>query len=374
MGGGGILEAVSSRAVRPRLTAAQIRSFLPDRGAFTFPAPYGTRGSRITNSSDGMVRPVGMAYWPCLNNSTGHADVWVFVSIEDTLTLFSVDKTSLAVQRLGPMPFHSTGEFCYWSFSESDLLYVPQDNRLLRYNVETHQVDVAAEAPSPITQCHSSYDGRVHSMTLEGGAAVWRNGTILRFPSSSGYDECQVDKSGRWLLIKEGTDNRLIDLESRREFTLTDKQGAVGHSDMGFGYVIGEEDQTDPGGVFRLWLFSDTGPIDGGVVYSTDWTGMSRYVSHCNAFPAPAQQNAVLCSASHAGDVARANELVHVPLDGSGRIVTVCPNLTDLNASGGGEEYWRKCRANIDPTGRYACFSGNMGSERMDVFVVAIPG
>ena len=64
------------------------------------------------------------------------------------------------------------------------------------------------------------------------------------------YDECQVDKSGRWLLIKEGDGNRIIDLERGNEFAISNAAGAVGHSDMGWGYVIGEDDRSNPGGVF----------------------------------------------------------------------------------------------------------------------------
>ena len=49
---GGFVEKSNSTAVRPRLTTTQIQSFLPSRGPFTFPAPYNTRGIRLTNSGD----------------------------------------------------------------------------------------------------------------------------------------------------------------------------------------------------------------------------------------------------------------------------------------------------------------------------------
>ena len=42
-------EATVSRTV---MSASQIAGFLPSRGSFTFPAPYGTQGVRITNASD----------------------------------------------------------------------------------------------------------------------------------------------------------------------------------------------------------------------------------------------------------------------------------------------------------------------------------
>ena len=54
-GEGGFLEKDGSHTYRPRFTQAEIASFLPAngvKGAFTFPAPYNTKGVRLTNASD----------------------------------------------------------------------------------------------------------------------------------------------------------------------------------------------------------------------------------------------------------------------------------------------------------------------------------
>lgn len=379
-GGGGLVESASSHVIRPRLTRAQIAAFLPTRGAFRFPAPYTARGARLTNASDGSVRPVGMAYWPILNNATGRGELLAFVSLDDVLTLFAIDKNTLAVSRIGSLPFHTTGEFCYWSFEDADVLYVPDGTRLFRYNVRSHQIEVAVEAPSEIRQCHSSRDGRVHSMTLDGGPAVFRNGRIERFRAQGDYDECQVDKSGEWLLSKEAgpdgeTGNRIIHLASGREWYLTKRACAVGHSDMGWGYVVGEDNQTDPGGVFRLWLFTENGPINGGVMYASSWASMTRYVSHCNAIRSRPEFHDVLFSSAHPGEEPRANELVLARLDGSQQCRIVCPNLTDLSVGPQDPDstYWRKTRACLDPTGTYAAWSANCGTDRSDVFVAELP-
>ena len=49
---GGFVEKADSTAIRPRWTASDIQAFLPQRGKFTFPAPYGTEAIRLTNSTD----------------------------------------------------------------------------------------------------------------------------------------------------------------------------------------------------------------------------------------------------------------------------------------------------------------------------------
>ena len=78
---------------------------------------------------------------------------------------------------------------------------------------------------------------------------------------SGDYDECQIDKSGRWLVIKEnvdgrnGEDNRIIDLETGAEHVLLDENGAAGHSDIGYGYMVAEDNFNPQPGAVRVWRF-----------------------------------------------------------------------------------------------------------------------
>lgn len=379
--GGGFVEPINAGGVRPRLSRGQIESFLPERGPFMFPAPYNTRCVRVTNASDGSVRPTGMAYWPQINNHTGRRELRVLAAINDVLTIFAVDKTTGQVERRQQLPYNMTGESCYFSFTDPDVLYTCPSNggRFCSFNLATEQEIVIAEN---VKQPHSSADGSVHSFTMDGGPAVWRDGgrdRITKFPAKGGYDECQIDKSGRWLLSKEAFvhadneehgDNRIIDLDSGQEFIFRDEDGAVGHSDMGYGYVIGEEDQSQPGGNFRLWKFEPGGVSDGRFVYNVGgWKGMTRYVSHCNARPGSPDFQRVLYSSAVDDDLSRVNEIVVGSLNPSDFCRVVAPNMADLNAIGGGDPYWRKTRANIDPPGTFYCFSANMAGDRMDLFV-----
>lgn len=377
-GTGGLVEPISDAVVRPRLSAAQMAGFVPPVGAFRFPAPYGTLGVRLTNARDGNVRPIGMSYWPNINNHAGRQELNVLLSLDDQLTLFAVDKTTGAPRSLGPLPFRATGEGCYWSLTEPDAFYVPQSTGLLRYDVtRASLVEVVAAAVGEMKQFHSSADGQVHSFTLDDAAAVWYHGELRRFPSpAGGYDECQVSKSGRWLLIKEGdggADNRVVDLQTGRDWTVRNKAGAVGHSDMGYGYVVGEDDYASDPGAFRLWTFTEGGPLMGPIVYRMHgWDSMTRYVSHCCARPSGPFGQRALFSSAFDGDFARANEIVAVSM-GSPDCIVACPNLSDLAASGGGIPYWRHPRANLDPLGEWACWTANCGTDRLDAFLVRLP-
>ncbi len=81
------------------------------------------------------------------------------------------------------------------------------------------------------------------------------------FPKKGDFDECQIDKSGRWLVIKEnldgrnGEDNRIIDLETGAEHVLSDENGAAGHSDIGYGYMVAEDNFNAQPGAVRVWRF-----------------------------------------------------------------------------------------------------------------------
>ena len=51
----------------------------------------------------------------------------------------------------------------------------------------------------------------------------------------------------------------------------------------------------------------------------------------------------------------------------------MAPNMTDLNASGGGRRLFKRPKGNIDPTGEYFLWASNMGGNRADVFIARIP-
>lgn len=335
-----------------------LTDFIPDRGPFTFPDPWGTKACRVTNADDGVVRPIGYTYWPNMNHSAGRDWAWIFLSLNDRYTLFRLDKATLEVTRVKDLPFEGWGEGSYFSFTEPDRLYVPSGSQLLAHDVETGETQVVFDAPGPIRQCHSSADGQVHSLTLDGLPAVHRRGEFGVFQPRDEYDECQIDKSGRWLLIKEGAENRIVDLETNEEVIIKDAEGAVGHSDMGFGYVVGEEDQSNPGGVFKLWQFPHE---DRGEVYTTgSWDRATRYVSHCNAKPGdPASQVAVFSSIQ--------DDIVIAPLDGSMQRRLLAPSLCAPS-----DDYWQQPRATLDPTGAFVIWTANCGSPRLDAFVVKV--
>src|SRR5215813_7859078 len=75
-----------------------------------------------------------------------------------------------------------------------------------------------------------------------------------------------------------------------------------------------------------------------------------------------------------------ADEIVCFPLDanrnadGSLDVLVVGQVMTDLDApGGGGGDYEKMPKGNLDVTGRYFIWTTNLGGDRLDAFIVKIP-
>ena len=417
---GGFVDSATSAGLRPGISAGQSQTFLPERGPFRFPAPYDTTGIRLTNGGDcggaDCVMPVGYSYWSNINNHAGSDTMLVFLGLERRKggggpTLFSVNKITGETQNRGPIfpadsPFSwSTGEGWYFSATRPSTIYLNDDSRMLRYDVVSQQFETVFDAASQyggnryIWQMHSSIDDRVHSATLRDRGSYEMLGCVAYredsrqwtfVPKRGDFDECQIDKSGRYLVIKEnldgknGEDNRIVDLQSGVEHVLLDENGAAGHSDVGYGYMVAEDNFNSQPGAVRVWKFDhdlsgghpSTDPAQGTLVYQlSSWSSGLGHVAHGNSRGGMAVEQQMAC-ASNASRQAlpRVNEIVCFRLDGSLNALVVAPNMTDLAASGGGsEDYSKMPKGNLDPTGEYFIWTANAGSGRLDAYIVRVP-
>jgi len=193
----------------------------------------------------------------------------------------------------------------------------------------------------------------------DAGFVVYRQDQQYPFGLRNGYDECQIDKSGRYLVVKAGLeppggDNIIIDLDTGDEYTILDRDGAVGHSDCGNCILIGEDDSSDR---WQMVLWDLRAPssshqklLRGG---STWGNGMGH-----NAV----RGNRVL--------VSNENGLIIVSTDGSQKETPVAPSLMCPPTSPLNPYDWQ-VRASWDPIAEYACWLANCdGSHRLDAFLV----
>jgi hypothetical protein len=411
---GGLVEKSNSTVVRTRLSAAQVAAMLPDRGGFTFPAPYNTEAARLTNSADcnggDCVNSVGYSYWNNMNNSAGSNTLLAFVALNRSRggggpTLFQYDKTTGEVRKLGPI-FDSTspyangsGEGWYFSSTLPNALYVFRGMTLQRYDVMTRTLTTVFDATTQfgagnyIWQLHSSHDDRVHSGTLRASSgstplgcfAYLEDSRIFKwYPKIGDYDECQIDASGRFLQIKEnvdglsGVDNRVIDLQTGVDRRHPWPSGAPGHSDVGYGYTVGQDAWNNLPNAYRVYPFDQDSWASAPVVYNNmDWSVVAPgHVSHTNARPGtPLSQQYACGSGANRSNTNRANEILCFRLDSTLDVLVVAPVMTDLDATGGqdGDDYYQQPKGNLDPTGQFFMWTTNMGGARQDAFIVRVP-
>lgn len=409
---GGFLENSENSSVRNAMSASTIRSFLPERGVFQFPAPYNTQAVRLTNASDcgarggDCVNYAGYSYWRNMNNHVGMESMLVFMGLDRTRggkgpTLFELHKSTGAISNLGPLfpPSNrlswATGEGWYFSATMPTKMYVNDGPRITRYDVITEQmitvVDITSRfgAGSYVGQMHSSDNDRVHSATVHDGryrvlgcmAYDEVDKHISFFPITENFDECQVDRSGDWLLIKanldgkHGEDNLIVNLRTGNERIILDENGAAGHSGMGYGYMIAADNWAAEANTWKIWDFNQQN-LTGKVVYhNKDWNIFApAHLSHTNAQAGVSAQQQYACGSSvNNRNGVHANEIVCFNLDGSTSSLVVAPVMTNLSASGGDGEYGRFAKGNLDVTGQYFLWTSNMGGSRLDAFIVRVP-
>ncbi|HEY0960864.1 MAG TPA: hypothetical protein VGE69_00730 [Pseudomonadales bacterium] len=408
---GGFIESAFtlSSTTETQLSQSAIAAFLPGKGPFTFPAPYNTQAVRLTNAADcggaDCVSAIGYSYWRNINNHVGKDTMLIMVGLNKTrggagLTLLQYNKVTGQLTNLGPV-FDSnmaysgaSGEGYYFSATLPTKMYLHSGSKILRYDVMTKQfetiVDVSAKLGSSriVFQIHSSNDDRVHSATVKDattyaslGCMTFETdtGKFQYFPKKGDYDECQVDKSGKWLVIKEnvdgaeGEDNRIINLATGTERLLRDSDGAGGHSDLGYGYMVANDNWAPKPNTWKVWDFNSS-TLTGVVVYSNnDWNiGAPNHVTHTNALNAGAASQYSCGSSANRRNSSHSNEIICFMHDGSGRTLVVAPVMTNLDSRSGGD-YDNMPKGNLDGTGQYFIWTSNMGGSRLDAFLVKVP-
>lgn len=434
---GGFLETPDTAKARPPLKQGQAQAFLPSRGKFTFPAPYNTQGVRLTNGDDCVgggdcLYSVGYSYWRNINNHVGSNTMYIFLGTNWSQggsgpMLLSYDKTTDEVKNLGPLfaasdPLsQASGEGWYFSATQPTSLYLNDGPKMVRYDVLSHQsqtiYDVSQRfgAAYSIWQIHSSNDDKVHSATLRQtgngnylGCVVYHEDTAKYqyFPKLGSLDECNLDRSGRWLMMLETTpgggpddDMRIFDLASGAntlsdgtdplsgsgltsaadlvkagiERRVLDKEGAVGHADMGYGYALGADNYGNQRNSIMLWDFNKN-PLTGKLVfYDNDGTApASNHISHLNAQPGVPIDQQFACGSSATTTTATwANEIVCYRFDGAFKTLVVAPVMTDLSGLGN-NTYGKEPKGNLDITGQYFLWTST-AAGRMDAYLVKVP-
>lgn len=411
---GGFIQKSYDTRTRPRLTASQIQSFLPSgRGKFTFPAPYNTQGVRITIPSDcggaDCVNYVEYAYWKNINNHQNSDTMYIVLGLNRSKggsgpTLFSYNKNTDVVTNMGALFDPSTNwswlqQGWYFSATMPTKLYVTywHTSSFYRYDILSRNFqqifDIASRSDifgggRWITQLHSSDNDKVHSFTVANsstdeqlGCGVYHEdtGNYQYFPKIGNYNECNLDATGRWLVILDGSsdlDNRVIDLQNNTEKIILNQNGRLGHLDMGAGYMVGASGSVPLPQASLLYQFplaTTTYPVGPTVFYNDNWNdSIVNHASHQNRKIGVPPEQQFACG-SNLDTNPRENEIACFRLDTSNDALFIAPVMTDMNAPGGDCDYCKYPKGNLDVTGKYFIWTSNMYGNRLDAFIVKVP-
>ncbi len=408
---GGFLEPNEAEP-RPRWDSGKLQSFIPaERGKFSFPAPYHTEAVRLTIPEDcrgkDCVRYVGYSYWRNINNHVNSDEMLIFLTLMKTNggpgpTLFRYDKRTDRVTKVGPLFdkksrfAKESGEGWYFSGTMPTKLYMNDGPKLLRYDVITKEFEKVFDVTDAfgnghiLWQPHSSDDDRVHSVTLQVADTSEYLGCLVYFEQKRKYfyykkigtfDECHLDKSGRWAVSLEDIGvrldlaNRIFDNETGKEIRLSGPENTLGHMDMGYGYMIGADGYNARPGATILWTLDPSSPTLGPVVhYNPDWKiNHANHPTHANAKPGVPPSEQYACGSNAGRESHSQHEIICFRLDGSPLHLVVAPVMVDLDASGGWDDYAKLPKGNLDVTGQYFIWTANLGGDRLDAFIVKVP-
>lgn len=314
-------------------------------------------GTRVINITQGEGQWLNRmySYWSsvCWNS----ADIYVFCGNTDgQVHFFRIDPNTLRVTKLGPLlPFAGTGEGWYWD--RNSKIYLCDGPMLKQVDPFTGRGDVVMAtgmSGCDLWQAHSSDDGQTHCATVRDTVNVLANGaypklgTIVRCPPRLAFygcerpplDESAVTSDGRYCIIKEADDNRIITLSSGDERWLSDAEGALGHSDCGASYAVGEADKPESGQCIHL----DLDTLQWRTLFNT--RGMGHISVKGGRW--------LLSDDTHVSTV--------LPLGG----------VFPLFAHGmRGNDYDHQVQANLSPCGRVAAYVSNRDGQN-DVYVAVL--
>ena len=234
---------------------------LPSTGLPNLPPPAPRTGSpiRMTDSDEGLVNRGYSYYSQSWVAPSGR--VYAFVGASDGVPRMFVLHPDNSVSR-APHVIPYRGECEGWYFDREGWIYIIDGQRLRRFHPFTGGdavvFDVSEVCPGcDIWQPHSSDDGSVHSATVrrivpEGrypyvGTVVFRRGQLRWFPAEGDLDESILTGNGRYLIIQESNNNRIINVETEEVTRISDAEGALAHIDTGPDFAVGEADRPDPG-------------------------------------------------------------------------------------------------------------------------------
>ena len=361
---------------------------LPKAGETLVDPVFCTTLLRVTDEADGKSCHNAYAYWPTFNKDSTR----LHINCGGVAMLYAFDPDAFKItgkEKLFAVQAPGGGapnwEDATWSGTDPDMIFGHTGLNIWAWNVAKKEYTLvrnfAKEFPDPkgafVSQMTVSIDDEVFAFKLKGPGpkwdvlryAAWRrkdDRMLLNCKAVGGFDECHVDKSGRYLLVKERKgpiESAVVDLVTGKTEYLTDAAPdfGPGHSDNGHDCVVGAENHRNRI-LFRK--LSDPHRFTTVLDMKNDWS-QPKHISMLAD-----DEDWVLVSnyPKQSTPGLFHGEIFQVATDGSERVRRLCHHRSVYKS------YWDTPRANISRDGRFVVFTSNWGgSDRRDVFILRVP-
>jgi hypothetical protein len=357
---------------------------LPSAGGTIVDPTFGTTIMRLTDRSDGADLHDKYAYWPTFNRDSTRLRVQATSNQQGILYRFDPDGFRLlSKETLWAMPSPQGFAYTYdsiWSGADADVVYAHTDRHLWAYDVSAKAWSLVRDfgdvlpVGTRLFQMSKSLDDQVFGFTIiradntYAAYFAWRRGTNdfpVMHAADGRFDECQVDKSGRWLV--ERIDSRVHDLVTGTsiDVPISAADNGFGHGDNGVGTIVAMDGGNN---WFAKRQLSD--PLH----YLVCFTFPTRTQTiHLSAL-ADDEGWGLVSGATLAGQPRAAgfcNEIFQIATDGSRRV----RRLAHHRSVCGTDYYGDSPRADISRDGRFVTFVSNWGvaGGPRDFFILRIP-
>lgn len=362
---------------------------LPAAGGIITDPVFGTQVMRITdaNTSSGAGFNTAYSYWPTFNSNNTRILAIDTYTGDGRIFTFDPNNFSLGTSIVPPGGIGSYEWAAVWSHLNPDYMYGTSGASIRRYSVTSNTWTTIQDLSSTFSnqyfhQISLSTDDDVMAFTLknsgnynvEGYAAVRvSTGQVLYQVATSSLDEVQIDKSGRYLVVKTGDSGigqvevKVIDLQATPTPTVTDlvdndPDNSPGHSDNGSNFVVGHADWID-----AITARSLSNPHDVTIlIQDGTWTYLqSQHISML----ADDDSWALISQFGSIANQPLNNEIWFLKTDGSGQKRRILHHYSLYS------DYRSSPRANISLNGQFVAFTSNWGNSngRLDLFVAEVP-
>jgi hypothetical protein len=368
----------------------------PAAGATVTDPATGTVIMRVTSAStsSGAEFATAYSYWQSFNcdstrlliEDVTNGIMTHFVFNPVAFTLGSKTTPTFSTGGTGSV----TREGMMWNHTNPDVLYFVQGVQIRSYNFGTATSTTIASLGSEFSIANSQFwqpsissDDDVIAFSVKDtssgdytgyGAYKISTNTVLYHVDTAILDEVQLDKSGRYLIVKTGVAptvganrNKIVDLNTSTVTDLLNQSPnfAFGHSDVGSGIAVGADNLTDDWRKFNL-VTNTTPPI----LFAANYRFYDAHVSLPLGTEAWVHFSPYGDSSPvHFSAGVLDRELMFVKMDASGDVVRYARHWST------GTAYNMSVRANRSMDGKFVVFNSNWGVEagRVDVWIAQVP-